>query len=50
MLKQGEGVHVVAVSRGFELRIAMALSDRGVGISSRSSTSTSSSSVGRLRV
>jgi hypothetical protein len=30
--KQGEGVHVVAVSRGFELRIATALSDRGVGI------------------
>ena len=45
--KQGEGVHVVAVSRGFELRIAAALSDRGVGISTRSNNS---SSVGRLRV
>jgi hypothetical protein len=43
-------VHVVAVSRGFELRIAMALSDRGVGISSRSSTSSNIISVGRLRV
>jgi uncharacterized UPF0146 family protein len=39
VVKQGEGVHVVAVSIGFELRIATALSDRGVGISSRSSTS-----------
>jgi hypothetical protein len=48
--KQGEGVHVVAVSRGFELRSATALSDKGVGISSRSSTSSNSSSIGRLRV
>jgi hypothetical protein len=48
--KQGEGVHVVDVSRGFELRIATALSERGVGISSRSSTSSNCSSVGRLRV
>jgi hypothetical protein len=47
MLKQGEGVHVVAVPRGFEQRIAAALSDRGVGISTRSNNS---SSVGRLRV
>jgi hypothetical protein len=45
--KQGEGVHVVAVSRGFELRTATALGDRGVGINNRCSTS---SSVGRLRV
>jgi hypothetical protein len=48
--KQGEGVHVVAVSRGFELRIATALSDMGVGISSRSSTNSNNNSVGRLRV
>jgi hypothetical protein len=48
--KQGEGVHVVAVSRGFELRIATALSDRGVGISSRTCTTSNSSNVGRLRV
>jgi hypothetical protein len=37
----------VAVARGFELRIATALSDRGVGSSKCSS---SNSSVGRLRV
>jgi hypothetical protein len=48
--KQGEGVHVVAVSRGIELRIATALSDMGVGIGSRSSTTNNNSSVGRLRV
>jgi hypothetical protein len=47
MLKQGEGVHVVAVPRGFELRIAAALSDMGVGISTRSDNNCS---VGRLRV
>jgi hypothetical protein len=47
MLKQGEGVHVVAVPRGFELRIAAALSDKGVGISTRSSNN---NNVGRLRV
>jgi hypothetical protein len=47
MLKQGEGVHVVAVPRGFELRIAAALSDMGVGISTRSNNSIN---VGRLRV
>jgi hypothetical protein len=47
MLKHGEGVHVVAVPRGFELCIAAAVSDRGVGISSRSSNN---NSVGRLRV
>jgi hypothetical protein len=47
MLKQGEGVHVAAVLKGFELRIAAALSDRGVRISNRSSNS---SNVGRLRV
>jgi hypothetical protein len=39
MLKQGEGVHVVAVPKGFELRIAAALSERGVGISNRTSNS-----------
>jgi hypothetical protein len=49
--KHGEGVHVVAVSRGFELRIATVLSDKGVGISSRSSTSSNNNNnVGRLRV
>jgi hypothetical protein len=47
MLKQGEGVHVAAVPKGFELLIAAALSDRGVGISNRSSNR---SNVGRLRV
>ena len=47
MLKQGEGVHVVAVPKGFELRIVAALSDRGVRISNRSSNS---GNVGRLRV
>jgi hypothetical protein len=45
--KQGEGVHVVAVSRGFELRIATALSDMCVGMNSRSSTN---NNVGRMRV
>jgi hypothetical protein len=40
-------VHVVAVPRGFELCIAAALIDMGVGISTRTR---SSSSVGRLRV
>jgi hypothetical protein len=50
MLKQVEGVHVVAVSRGFELRIATALSDMGIGISSRSNTSINNSSDCRLRV
>jgi hypothetical protein len=45
MLKQS--VHVVAVPKGFELRIAAALSDMGVRISNRSSKS---SNVGRLRV
>jgi hypothetical protein len=48
--KQGEGVHVVAVSRGFELRIATALSDGGVGINSRSSTIIDNIIVGWLRV
>jgi hypothetical protein len=48
--KQGEGVHVKAVSKGFELRIATALSDMGVGISSRSNTNSNNSSVGGLRV
>jgi hypothetical protein len=47
MLKQGEGVHVVAVPKGFELRIVAALSDMGVRISNRSSNR---SNVGRLRV
>ena len=47
MLKQGEGVHVVAVPKGFELRIVAALSDRGMRISNRRSNS---SNVGRLRV
>ena len=47
MLKEGEGVHVAAVRKGFELRIAAALSDRGVRISNRSSNI---SNVGRLRV
>jgi hypothetical protein len=47
MLKHGEGVHVVAIPKGFELRIAAALSDKGVGISNRSSNN---SSVGRMRV
>jgi hypothetical protein len=28
MLKHGEGVHVAAVPKGFELRIAAALSER----------------------
>jgi hypothetical protein len=44
MLKQGEGVHVAAVRKGFELPIAAAVSDR---ISNRSSNT---SNVGRLRV
>jgi hypothetical protein len=44
--RRWEGVHGVAVARGFELRIATALSDRGVG----SSTTNSNSSVDRLRV
>jgi hypothetical protein len=47
MLKQGEGVHVVAVPKGVELRIVAALSDRGVRISNRSSNI---DNVGRLRV
>jgi hypothetical protein len=47
MLKHGEGVHLVAVPKGFELRIVAALSERGVRISNRSSNS---SNVGRLRV
>jgi hypothetical protein len=47
MLKQGEGVHVTAVRKGFELRIAAALSERGVRISNRSNNN---SNVGRLRV
>jgi hypothetical protein len=47
MLTHGEGVHVAAVRKGFELRIAAALSDRGVKISNRSSNN---SNVGRLRV
>jgi hypothetical protein len=47
MLKQGEGVHVAAVRKGFELRIAAALSDMGVRISNRSSNN---NNVGRLRV
>jgi hypothetical protein len=47
MLKQGEGVHVTAVRKGFELRIAAAMSDRGVRISNPSSNS---SNVGRLRL
>ena len=45
--RRWEGVHGVAVARGFELRIATALSDKGVGISTRSSNN---SNVGRLRV
>jgi hypothetical protein len=47
MLKQGEGVHVVGVPKGFELRIVAALSDMGVRISNRTSNI---SNVGRLRV
>jgi hypothetical protein len=47
MLKQGKGVHVVAVPKGFELRIVAVLSDRGVRISNRNSNS---NNVGRLRV
>jgi hypothetical protein len=47
MLRQGESVHVVPVPRGSELRIAAALSDMGVGISTRSNNN---NSVGRLRV
>jgi hypothetical protein len=47
MHKQGEGVHVVAVPKGFELSIVAALSDKGVRISNRSSES---SSGGRPRV
>jgi hypothetical protein len=47
MFKQGEGVHVVAVPRVFEQRIAGALNDRGVGISTRSNNN---NIVGRLRV
>jgi hypothetical protein len=48
VLKQGEGVHVVAVPKGFEVRIVAALSDMGVRISNRSSNR--SSNLGRLRV
>ena len=40
-------MHVVAVRKGFEVRIVAALSDRGVRISNRSSNS---SNLGRLRV
>jgi hypothetical protein len=47
MLKHGDGVHVVAVPRGFELRIAAALSDMSVGTSTRTNNNIS---VGRLRV
>ena len=47
MLKQGEGVHVAAVRKGFELRIAAAVSERCAMISNRSSNS---SNAGRLRV
>jgi hypothetical protein len=47
MLKQGVGVHVVAVPKGFEVRIAGALSDRGVQISNRRSNN---NNLGRLRV
>jgi hypothetical protein len=47
MHKQGEGVHVVAVPRGFELSIVAAQSDMGVLISNRSSNN---NSLGRLRV
>jgi hypothetical protein len=47
MLKDGEGVHVAAVRKGFELRIAAALSDMGVKISNYSNNI---SNVGRLRV
>jgi hypothetical protein len=47
ILKQGEGVHVAAVRKGSELRIAAALSDMGVKISNRSSNN---SNGGRLRV
>ena len=41
MHKQGEGVHVVAVPKGFELSIVAALSDKGVRISTRSSNNSS---------
>jgi hypothetical protein len=47
MLKQWEGVHVVAVRKGFEVRIVAALSDKGVRISNCSSNN---SNLGRLRV
>jgi hypothetical protein len=47
MLKQGEGAHVVAVPKGFKLRIVAVLIDRGVRISNRTSNN---SNVGRLRV
>jgi hypothetical protein len=47
MLKQGEGVHVAAVRKRFELRIVAALSGRVVRISNRCSNR---SNVGRLRV
>jgi hypothetical protein len=47
MLKQGEGVHVAVARKGFELRIAAALSDKGVRISNRSNNI---SNLGRLRV
>jgi hypothetical protein len=40
----------VAVAKGFELRIATALSDRGVRNNSSNSNSSGSSSVGGLRV
>jgi hypothetical protein len=47
MLKNGESVHVVAAPKGFEPRIAAALSDKGVSISNRN---INSNNVGRLRV
>jgi hypothetical protein len=40
-------VHVVAIPKGFEMRIATALSDKGVMISNRSNNS---NNVDRLRV
>jgi hypothetical protein len=43
-------VHVLAVSRGFDLRVATALIDTGVGISIRIITSSKGNNVGRLRV
>jgi hypothetical protein len=47
-----EGIHRVAVAKGYELRIATALSERGVRSSNSSSSSRSGgrSSVGGLRV